>query len=90
MVVHNHVTVNGKKVNKPSFSVRKGDVVQIKEKSRKRENIIESAEKGKARGIPEWLDVELAELSTRIAEVPTVADIQTNIDAQQIVELYSK
>jgi len=90
MVVHNHVTVNGAKVNRPSFSVSKGDVIEIKKKSKKRENIIQSAEKGKARGIPEWLDVDLADLQTRIAEMPTEADIQTNIDAQQIVELYSK
>jgi len=90
MVVHNHVTVNGAKVNRPSFSVSKGDVIEIKKKSKKRENIILSAEKGKARGIPEWLDVDLADLQTRIAEMPTEADIQTNIDAQQIVELYSK
>lgn len=90
LVVHNHVTVNGHKVNRPSFSVRKGDVIQIKEKSRKLESVLQSAEKGKARGLPEWLDVDLADLQTRVAELPTQADIQLNIDAQLIVELYSK
>jgi small subunit ribosomal protein S4 len=90
LVVHNHVTVNGRKVNRPSFSVRKGDVVQIKEKSRKVEIILQCAEKGKARGIPEWLDVDLTDLQARVAEIPTQADIKINIDAQQIVELYSK
>ncbi len=90
LVAHNHVTVNGRKVNRPSFSVRKGDVIQIKEKSRKIENIVQSAEKGKARGMPEWLDVDLADLQSRVVEMPTQADIQLNIDAQQIVELYSK
>ena len=90
LVVHNHVTVNGRKVNRPSFSVRKGDVVQIKEKSRKVEIILQCAEKGKARGIPEWLDVDLTDLQARVAEIPTQADIKIIIDAQQIVELYSK
>lgn len=90
LVVHNHVLVNGKKVNRPSFSVRKGDVVQVKEKSKKLEAILQSSEKGKARGIPEWLDVDLADLHTRIVELPTQADVKLEIDAQQIVELYSK
>lgn len=90
LVVHNHVMVNGKKVNRPSFSVRKGDVVQIKEKSKKVEGIQQSAEKGKARGLPEWLDVDLADLQARVIEVPRQADVQIGIDAQQIVELYSK
>lgn len=90
LVVHNHVTVNGRKVNRPAFSVHQGDVVQIKEKSKKLESILQCAEKGKARGIPEWLDVDLTDLQVRVAELPTQADVQLNIDAQQIVELYSK
>ncbi len=90
MVVHNHVMVNGRKVNRPSFSVRKGDVIQIKEKSKKIDTIIQCAEKGKARGLPEWLDVDLADLQTRVVELPTQDDMKLNIDAQQIVELYSK
>ncbi len=90
LVVHNHVLVNGKKVNRPSFSVRKGDVIRIKEKSQKRESIQQSAEKGKARGLPEWLDVDLADMQTRVVEVPSQAAEQIGIDAQQIVELYSK
>ncbi|MFC1491799.1 30S ribosomal protein S4 [Nitrospinota bacterium] len=90
LVVHNHVMVNGRKVNRPSYSVRKDDVVQIKEKSKKLESVLLCAEKGKARGLPEWLDVDLADLQTRVAELPTQADVQLHIDAQQIVELYSK
>jgi len=90
LVAHNHVTVNGRKVNRPSFSVRKGDVIQIKEKSRKLEMIRQSAEKGKVRGVPAWLDVEPDDLQARVVEFPSQADIQLDIDVQQIVELYSK
>ncbi len=90
LVVHNHITVNGQKVNKPSFSVRKGDVVQVREKSRKQEALLQSAEKGKARGFPEWLDVDLADLQTKVIELPSSSAEQLGIDAQQIVELYSK
>lgn len=90
IVLHNHVRVNGRKVNRPSFSLRKGDVVQIAEKSRKLELIQQSAEKGKARGFPAWLDVDLADFQARVAEVPAQADLQLNVDAQRIVELYSK
>ncbi|MDA1000323.1 MAG: 30S ribosomal protein S4 [bacterium] len=90
LVTHNHIRVNGKKVNRPTFSVRKGDVVEIKEKSRKLELIQRSAEKGKARGLPGWLDVDLADLKARVLELPAPADLQMEIDAQRIVELYSK
>lgn len=90
LVVHNHILVNGRKVNRPSFSVRKGDVVQIKEKSKKQEALLQSAEKGKARGFPEWLDVDLADLQAKVIEMPSPVAEQLGIDAQQIVELYSK
>ena len=90
LVVHNHVLVNDRKVNRPSFSVRKGDVIRVKEKSKKQESIQQSAEKGKARGLPEWLDVDLADLQAKVIEMPAQAAEQLGIDAQQIVEFYSK
>lgn len=90
LVIHNHVRVNGRKVNRPAFVVRKGDVVEIKEKSRKIGLILQSAEKGKARGAPAWLDVDFADIQARVLEPPSLLDSQIDINAQQIVELYSK
>lgn len=90
LVTHNHIRVNGKKVNRPTFAVRKGDIVEIKEKSRKLEMIQQSAEKGKARGLPGWLEVDLDDLKARVLDLPVVADLQLEIDVQRIVELYSK
>ncbi len=90
LVLHNHVRVNGRKVNRPSYSVRKEDQIEIKEKSKKLDLILRSAEKGKARGLPAWLDVDLADLKARVIELPTQEDIDIAIDVQRIVELYSK
>ena len=90
LVTHNHVRVNGRKVNRPAFAVRKGDVVEIKEKSKKIALIVQSAEKGKVRGAPAWLDVDHADLQARVLEPPSLVDTQIDINAQQIVELYSK
>ncbi len=90
LVLHNHVRVNGRKVNRPSYSVRKDDQIEIKEKSKKLDLILRSAEKGKARGLPAWLDVDLADLKARVIELPTLADVDIAIDVQRIVELYSK
>ena len=90
LVIHNHVRVNGRKVNRPAFVVRKGDVVEIKEKSKKNGLIVQSAEKGKVRGVPAWLDVDHADLQARVLESPNLVDSQVDINAQQIVELYSK
>ena len=90
LVTHNHIRVNGRKVNRPAFIVRKGDVVEIKEKSKKIALIVQSAEKGKVRGAPAWLDVDHADLQARVLEPPSLIESQIDINAQQIVELYSK
>ena len=82
--------MNGRKVNRPAFVVRKGDVVEMKEKSKKISLVVQSAEKGKVRGAPAWLDVDHADLQARVLEPPSLVDSQIDINAQQIVELYSK
>ena len=90
LVTHNHVRVNGRKVNRPAFVVRKGDLIEVNEKSRKMALIAQSAEKGKIRGAPAWLDVDHADLRARVLEPPGGTDDRISINAQQIVELYSK
>lgn len=90
LVTHNHVTVNGRKVNRPAYLLKRGDVVSLKEKSKKIDGVQRSAGKGKARGVPAWLDVDLTDMQARVVELPGLADVQLDINVQQIVELYSK
>ena len=89
-VRHGHVTVNGKKVTIPSYSVQKGDSVAIKEKSRVNEQIKASVETARARGVPGWLDLSPESFSGRVTELPKREDIKLPISEQLIVELYSK
>jgi small subunit ribosomal protein S4 len=90
LVRHGHVTVNGRKVSIPSYSVAKGQVVAIKEKSRVNEQIKASVETARARGVPRWLDLSPEAFSGTVVELPTREDIKLPIQEQLIVELYSK
>ncbi len=90
LVRHGHVTVNGRKVTIPSYSVAKGQVVAIKEKSRTNEQIKSSVETARARGVPAWLDLSPETFSGRVVELPKREDIKLPIAEQLIVELYSK
>jgi len=90
LVRHGHVTVNGRKVSIPSYSVAKGQVISIKEKSRVNEQIKASVETAKARGVPRWLDLSPEAFSGTVVELPTREDIKLPIQEQLIVELYSK
>jgi small subunit ribosomal protein S4 len=90
LVLHGHVTVNGKKVSIPSYRVAKGQVVAIKEKSRTNEQIKASVETARARGVPAWLDLTPESFSGKVMELPKREDIKLPIQEQLIVELYSK
>ncbi|MCA1581159.1 MAG: 30S ribosomal protein S4 [Acidobacteria bacterium] len=90
LVRHGHVTINGKKVTIPSYSVSKGQVVAIKEKSRVNEQIKASVETARARGVPGWLDLSPESFAGRVVELPKREDIKLPIAEQLIVELYSK
>ena len=90
LVRHGHVTVNGRKVSIPSYSVAKGHVIAIKEKSRVNEQIKASVETARARGVPRWLDLSPEAFSGTVVELPTREDIKLPIQEQLIVELYSK
>ena len=90
LVRHGHVTVNGRKVTIPSFTVAKGQVVAIKEKSRANEQIKSSVETARARGVPAWLDLSPETFSGTVVELPKREDIKLPIAEQLIVELYSK
>ena len=90
IVRHGHFTVNGRKVNIPSFSVKPGDVVAVRESSRKSPSILHALEEVKGRGVPEWLQFDAAGFSAKIGSVPTREQINLPVQEQLIVELYSK
>ena len=89
-VKHNHFSVNGKKVNIPSYLVKIGDVIEVKEKSRNIQAIGDSLEAVVRRGIPQWLDLEKENMKGIIKGFPVREDLTMPIQEQLIVELYSK
>ncbi len=90
LVRHGHIEVNGKKINIPSYQVRKGDVVQVREKSRKNEQIRQAVETAAGRGVPAWLELNPEQFRGTVTDVPKREDIRLPIQEQLIVELYSK
>ena len=90
LVRHGHFTVNGRKTDIPSFQVKPGDVVAVRESSRKTATILHAQEEVKGRGIPEWLSVDADGFSATISTVPTREQINLPVQEQLIVELYSK
>ncbi len=88
LVSHGHYTVNGKKVNIPSYQVKPGDVIKVKEKSFSSPKFKEIREMEV--GIPAWLSVDRDKLEGKVLADPTREQIDTPIEEQLIVELYSK
>jgi len=89
-VRHNHFLINGKKVNIPSYLIKIGDVVEVREKSRKIQSLEGALDAVVRRGIPQWLDLEKENMKGMVKEFPSREDITTPIQEQLIVELYSK
>ncbi len=89
-VLHNHFLINGKKVNVPSFLVKKGDAIEVKEKSKKNVAISDSLEAIVRRGIPQWLELEKEKHKGVVTGIPVREDLTMPIQEQLIVELYSK
>ncbi|TMB74618.1 MAG: 30S ribosomal protein S4 [Deltaproteobacteria bacterium] len=90
LVRHGHILVNGKRVNIPSYFVRVGDVVSVKEQSRQMTRVLSAMEGSQRRGVPEWAEVDRDTFSGRIKLLPTRSDITMPINEKLIVELYSK
>jgi small subunit ribosomal protein S4 len=91
VVRHGHIQVNGKKVNIPSFIVKTGDVIEIREKSRKNPTILAARDATAHQPTPNWLEVDRDALKGRVVGVPKREDlVQIQINDQMIVELYSK
>jgi len=89
-VRHNHVFVNGKKVNIPSYSVAAGDVVEVKGKEKTLKQIVEIRKDLKDRAVPKWLEGEKETLKGTVKRLPAREDLDFSIQEQLIVELYSK
>lgn len=90
LVRHNHFTVNDKKVNIPSYLVRPGDEIAVKEKSKKAPQVVEAIETVVRRGIPDWIEVDKEKFKGTLKALPNREDLTMPIHEQLIVELYSK
>jgi len=90
LVRHNGVTVNGKKVNIPSYAVKPGDVVAIAEKAKEQLRVKASVEMAQQRGMPEWIEVDASKLQGVYKAKPERSELPAEIQEQLVVELYSK
>ena len=88
LVTHGHFTVNGKKVNIPSYEVKAGDVIKVKEKSQSSPKFKEIKEMSIT--VPSWMTVDVEKLEGKVVAMPRREDIDTPIAEHLIVELYSK
>lgn len=92
IVLHRHVLVNDKIVNIPSYLIKQGDVIKIREKSKNLSPIVESVKRAPMEGIPSWLEFNLDELKAVVKELPSRKEITypCPVNEQLVVELYSK
>jgi small subunit ribosomal protein S4 len=90
LVRHGHFLVNGRKVDIPSYLVRVGDRITVRERSRKSPKFQDLKEALKGRSIPEWLEVDADKLEATVVRLPERADIDTPVEEHLIVELYSR
>lgn len=90
LVLHEHFTVNGKKVNIPSYQVNVGDVIAVAENSAQKVEGFKELREGPGRAIVQWLSVDFENLKGTVTAQPAREDIDIPIEEQLIVELYSK
>ena len=90
IVDHKFVTVNGKLVNIPSYLVKAGDVIEIKESRKNSQRMKDVVEVAGGRLVPEWLDVDAEKMQGTVKELPSREMIDVPVDEMLIVELYSK
>ena len=91
LVRHGHIQVNGRKVNIPTFEVKQGDVIEVREKSRKNPTILAARDATAHQPVPSWLEVDREALRGRVIGAPRRDElVQIQLNEQLIVELYSK
>ncbi len=90
MVGHGHVTVNGRKVDIPSYSLKVGDVVSLREKSRNLKVVEKNIAEGAGIGVPAYLDVDPGSRKITFKALPAREDVPIEVDERMVVEFYSK
>jgi small subunit ribosomal protein S4 len=90
LVSHNHILVNGKRVNIPSYSVRKGDVIEVAEGSREMNKILGAVQAVSRRSVPSWLDADHAHFKGTVKETPAREEVSLAVEENMIVEYYSR
>ena len=90
LVSHKAVLVNAKTLNVPSFQVREGDVISIRDKARAQQRIKDALQVSEQYGFPNWVDVDVAKMQGVYKSAPDRADLGSEINEQLVVELYSK
>ena len=90
IVNHGHVTVNGKKVDIPSYLVKPGDVVAVKETSKTTDEFKTLAETNAARPVPKWIEADANAMTAKVVALPEREEIATPVEEHLIVEFYSK
>ncbi len=90
MVSHGHITVNGRKVNIPSFSLKVNDVVGVKNSNVSRQLATKNLEIATSRAVPDWLSLNKEEFKGTVMRIPTREEIQPIANEQAVVEFYSR
>ena len=90
MVSHGHFQVNGKKVNIPSFRVKPGDTITVKQRSKSMGRLIENVSYAEGREVPDWLSSNLKDLTVNVLALPERHQVDVPVQEQLIVEYYSK
>lgn len=90
LVTHGHFNVNGRRTDVPSMLISPGDVIQVREGSRKRKFFKELSDFAEARNVPLWVDRDIKSLSGKVVRLPERSEIDGNLSEQLIVEYYSR
>ncbi|MDM7274493.1 30S ribosomal protein S4 [Sulfurihydrogenibium azorense] len=89
LVKHGHFTVNGKKVDIPSYRVDAGDIIEVREKSKKLAIFKENLENRDSRSIPKWLELDKENMRGKVVEIPEEIELEIPVNVQYIIEFYS-
>jgi small subunit ribosomal protein S4 len=89
-VTHGHITVNGRKVDIPSYLVKEGDIISLRESSKVKDIVKFSLDTAEGRGIPQWILLDKSVMQAKVLNMPVREDIYSDIKEHLIVELYSK
>ena len=90
MVTHGHIRVNGRKVSSPSFNVKPGDVIEVRETPATRQLATKSLESAQVRPVPSWINFTRDAFKGQVVRIPTRDEIQPIVNEQLIVEFYSR